>query len=197
MLGTIGDLNDPAKLAGLSQDERLRLVQGMLRYTLMLLGEDVTRAGLLETPGRWARSLFEVTQGLRTQPPNMKTFPSANSEMVVMQDMWFYSMCEHHMVTFFGVAHVGYIPAGRVVGLSKIARLVDYYAARPQIQEEMTTQIADHLVRELEPQGLIVVLEAEHLCMACRGVRKPNTRTQTSAIRGTLDKQEFFSILRR
>jgi len=166
------------------------------RRILETVGDNPDREGLVETPARWARAMMEVTRGLREDAPPLKVFESDNNEMIVQKDIWFYSMCEHHLVPFFGVAHVGYIANGKVVGLSKIARTVEFFAARPQIQEELTSQIADRLYDALNPMGLIVVMEAEHLCMAMRGIKKPGVKAMTSAIRGGIDKPEFFSILK-
>ena len=155
---------------------------------LLAVGEDPNRDGLRETPARVARALNEQFSGLRMEPEEVLTtvFDAHHEEMVLVRDIELYSTCEHHLVSFHGVAHVGYIPgkSGRVTGLSKIARMVDLYAKRPQVQERLTSQIADALVRQLDPSGVIVVVEAEHLCMAMRGVRKPGAVTTTSAVRG-------------
>ncbi|HIS40504.1 MAG TPA: GTP cyclohydrolase I FolE [Candidatus Aphodovivens avistercoris] len=170
-----------------------KIEQGV-RMILEGVGEDPDREGLRETPARVARMYEEVFAGLQQDPAEhfQKTFDEHHQEMVLVRDIPFYSMCEHHLVPFFGVAHVAYIPAkdGRVCGLSKLARLVDVYAKRPQVQERLTSQVADTLVRELKPQGAIVVLEAEHLCMSMRGVKKPGSRTVTSALRGTFQKDQ-------
>ena len=163
---------------------------------LVCCGEDTDREGVLETPERFGRAWLEMTRGLREEPPVLKMFKSDNHEMVIEKGIWFYSVCEHHLVPFFGYAHVGYIPNGLVVGLSKIARSVEYFGMKPQIQEEMTSQVADYLFDNLKAEGMIVVLEAEHLCMAMRGVKKPGTKAISSAIRGEIDKSEFFMILR-
>ena len=161
-----------------------------VREILLAIGEDPDREGLRETPARVARSYVELFAGLRMDPAELlaTTFDIDHDEMVLVRDIELYSTCEHHLVPFHGVAHVGYIPArnGRVTGLSKIARLVDVYARRPQVQERLTAQIADALVEHLEPRGVIVVLDCEHLCMSMRGVRKPGARTTTSAVRGQL-----------
>jgi GTP cyclohydrolase I len=161
-----------------------------VRELLIACGEDPDRSGLLETPARVARAYREMFAGLYTEPDSVldKTFDEAHEELVLVTDIPMYSTCEHHLVAFHGVAHVGYIPncGGKVTGLSKLARLVDLYAKRPQVQERLTSQIADALVRKLEPRGVIVVIEAEHLCMAMRGIRKPGARTITSAVRGSL-----------
>ena len=159
------------------------------REILVGLGEDPDREGLLDTPKRAAKAMQYLCRGYQQtleEVTNNALFSSDNSEMVLVKDIPMYSTCEHHLVSFHGVAHVGYIPGedGRVTGLSKIARLVDLYAKRPQVQERLTGQIADALMRKLNPRGAIVVVEAEHLCMAMRGVRKPGAVTTTSAVRG-------------
>jgi GTP cyclohydrolase I len=155
---------------------------------LLAIGEDPDRDGLRDTPARVARAYAEQFAGLRKRPSDVLTtvFDADHDEMVIVRDIEMYATCEHHLVPFFGVAHIGYIPnvKGQITGLSKLARLVDVYARRPQVQERMTSQIADALVASLEPRGVVVVIEAEHLCMAMRGVRKPGARTVTSAVRG-------------
>jgi GTP cyclohydrolase I len=164
--------------------------EAAVRELLIAIGEDPTREGLRETPGRVARAYAELTSGLRMRPEDVltTTFDLGHDEMVLVRDIELWSMCEHHLVPFTGVAHVGYIPAetGKITGLSKLARLVDLYAKRPQVQERLTTQIADALVELLEARGVIVVIEAEHLCMTMRGVRKAGARTITSAVRGQM-----------
>ncbi|TWE09951.1 GTP cyclohydrolase I FolE [Rudaeicoccus suwonensis] len=161
-----------------------------VRELLLALGEDPDREGLRDTPGRVARAYAETFAGLWQEPADVlnRTFDVDHSELVIVRDIEVYSTCEHHLVPFHGVAHVGYIPAedGRVTGLSKIARLVDVFAKRPQVQERLTTQIADSLVEHLRAQGVIVVVECEHLCMSMRGVHKPGATTITSAVRGQL-----------
>lgn len=161
-----------------------------VRELLIAIGEDPDREGLLETPDRVARAYAEVTAGLRMTPEEVlsTTFDLGHDELVLVRDIELWSMCEHHLVPFTGVAHVGYIPStsGKITGLSKLARLVDVYARRPQVQERLTTQVADALMRILEPSGVIVVIDAEHLCMTMRGVRKAGARTITSAVRGTM-----------
>jgi GTP cyclohydrolase I len=159
-----------------------------VRELLYAIGEDPNRDGLRDTPARVARAYREMFAGLYTDPDSVLNtmFDEDHDEMVIVKEIPLYSTCEHHLVSFHGVAHVGYIPGkdGRVTGLSKIARLVDLYAKRPQVQERLTSQIADALVNKLDPRGVIVVVEAEHLCMAMRGVRKPGAVTTTSAVRG-------------
>ncbi len=164
--------------------------EAAVRELLIAVGEDPDRDGLRDTPARVARAYGEVFRGLHMTADEVltTTFDLGHDEMVLVKDIELYSTCEHHLVPFHGVAHIGYIPNanGRITGLSKLARLVDVFAKRPQVQERLTTQIADSLMRILEPRGAIVVLEAEHLCMSMRGVRKPGARTTTSAVRGIL-----------
>jgi len=159
-----------------------------VREILVAIGEDPDREGLRDTPGRVARSYAEIFSGLSADPGEVLTtvFEEHHEELVLVRDIPLYSTCEHHLVPWHGVAHVGYIPneAGQITGLSKLARLVDTYAKRPQVQERLTTQIADTMVERLSPRGVIVVVSAEHLCMSMRGVRKPGSRTVTSAVRG-------------
>ena len=165
-------------------------IEDAVREILLAVGENPDREGLVETPARVARAYAEIFAGLRQNPEDVlvKTFDVDHEELILVRDIEVYSTCEHHLVPFHGVAHVGYIPStsGRVTGLSKLARLVDVFAKRPQVQERLTTQIADALVEHLDAQGVIVVIEAEHLCMSMRGIRKPGARTITSAVRGQL-----------
>ncbi|KQY23616.1 GTP cyclohydrolase I [Cellulomonas sp. Root485] len=165
-------------------------VEAAIRELLLAVGENPDREGLRETPARVARAYREIFAGLYQEPGDVltTTFDIGHEEMVLVKDIEVYSTCEHHLVPFHGVAHVGYIPGtdGRITGLSKLARLVDVYARRPQVQERLTSQIADALVAELEPRGVLVVVECEHLCMSMRGVRKPGSRTVTSAVRGQM-----------
>src|SRR5829696_3276009 len=159
-----------------------------VRELLIAVGEDPDRPGLKDTPGRVARAYAETFAGLWQDPGEVlaTTFDEDHDELVLVKDIPMYSTCEHHLVPFHGVAHIGYIPGldGRVTGLSKLARLVEVYPRRPQVQEPMTTQIADALDQVLKPRGVLVVVEAEHLCMAMRGIRKPGATTVTSAVRG-------------
>jgi GTP cyclohydrolase I len=168
-------------------------VEAAVRELLIGLGEDPDREGLLATPGRVARAFAEQFAGLYTDADSVleTSFDENHAELILVRDIEMFSTCEHHLVPFFGKAHVGYIPGrdGRVTGLSKLARLVDGYARRPQVQERLTTQVADALMRRLRPAGVIVVIEAEHLCMAMRGVRKPGAITTTSAVRGIFQTQ--------
>ncbi|WP_449768909.1 GTP cyclohydrolase I FolE [Isoptericola aurantiacus] len=162
--------------------------EAAVRELLLAVGEDPDRDGLRDTPARVARAYREMFAGLRQEPAEVltTTFDIGHEEMVLVKDIEVYSTCEHHLVPFHGVAHIGYIPStdGRITGLSKLARLVDVFAKRPQVQERLTTQVADALVQLLDPRGVIVVVECEHLCMSMRGVRKPGARTVTSAVRG-------------
>jgi GTP cyclohydrolase I len=171
--------------AGVFDAER---IAAGVREILIGIGEDPDRDGLQRTPERVARAYAEMFQGLHQDPETVlaTTFDLGHGEMVLVKDIEVWSCCEHHLVPFTGVAHVGYIPNedGRITGLSKLARLVDVYAKRPQVQERLTTQVAEALMRVLEPRGVIVVFDCEHLCMTMRGVHKPGSRTVTSAVRG-------------
>ena len=165
-------------------------IEAAVREILEAVGEDPDRDGLKDTPARVARAYEEFFAGLSQDPAQVLSavFELGHEEMIVVKDIELYSMCEHHLVPFHGVAHVAYIPGadGRITGLSKLARLVDVFAKRPQVQERLTTQVADALVTELGARGVMVVVEAEHLCMSMRGVRKPGSRTMTSAVRGVM-----------
>jgi GTP cyclohydrolase IA len=179
--------------------------EAAVRELLYAVGEDPEREGLHETPARVARAYAELTAGLRMNPEDVltTTFDIGHDEMVLVRDIELWSMCEHHLVPFTGVAHLGYIPAesGKITGLSKLARLVDVYAKRPQVQERLTTQIADAMMEILEARGAIVVIEAEHLCMTMRGVRKAGARTITSAVRGIMHnsatRSEAMALIHR
>lgn len=178
-------MRDLAALPGVEVDHQK--IRAAVRMILEAIGEDPNREGLLDTPRRVADYFAEVTAGLRRDPAvHLETiFSEHHEEMVIVKDIPFESICEHHLVPFFGRAHVVYIPtAGRVVGLSKLARVMEDYARRPQLQERLTTQVAELLTTRLQPQGVMVVLEAEHMCMTMRGVRKPGAKTVTSAVRG-------------
>ena len=178
-------------------------VEAAVRELLVAIGEDPQRDGLQQTPARVARAYAEMFAGLWQGPADVLTtvFDLGHEELVLVKDIEVFSVCEHHLVPFHGVAHVGYIPAadGRITGLSKLARLVDVYARRPQVQERLTTQVADALVEHLRPRGAIVVVECEHFCMSMRGVRKPGSRTVTSAVRGQLlnpaSRSEAMSLI--
>lgn len=165
-------------------------IRAAVREILLAIGEDPDRSGLRDTPARVARAYAEIFAGMHQDPSRLlaTTFDIGHAEMVMVKDIPFYSTCEHHLVPFHGVAHVGYIPGpeGKVTGLSKLARLVDIYAKRPQVQERLTTQVVEALADNLQPAGAIVVIECEHLCMSMRGVRKPGAKTVTSAVRGQL-----------
>ncbi|MGG5259980.1 GTP cyclohydrolase I FolE [Phycicoccus avicenniae] len=177
--------------------------EAAVREFLLAIGEDPDREGLQETPKRVAKAAHELYAGLWQDAAEIlsKTFPIEHEELVIVRDIPMYSTCEHHLLPFHGVAHIGYIPGpdGTVTGLSKLGRLVDVYARRPQVQEQITTQVADALVEHLGAQGVIVVVEAEHLCMSMRGVQKPGSRTITSAVRGQLrdpaTRAEAMSLL--
>jgi GTP cyclohydrolase IA len=184
MASTVNSASGVASARFFDQDR----AEAAVRELLIACGEDPDREGLRETPARVARSYQEMFAGLFLDPDVVldRTFDEGHDGLVLVKDIPMYSHCEHHLVPFHGMAHVGYIPneAGRVTGLSKLARLVDLYARRPQVQERLTSQVADALVRRLQPRGVIVVIEAAHLCMAMRGVRKPGSTTTTSAVRG-------------
>ncbi len=166
--------------------------EAAVRELLIAVGEDPDRPGLQDTPRRVARAYQEIFAGLYTEPADVlqTVFDENHEELVIVKDVELYSVCEHHLVPFHGAAHVGYIPNtdGKITGLSKLARLVDLFARRPQVQERLTGQIADAMMTRLEPRGVIVVIEAEHLCISMRGIRKPGSRTVTSAVRGSLQR---------
>jgi len=168
-------------------------IQRAVRDILEAVGEDPDRDGLLETPARVARMYKEMFAGLHLDPGRHlhKLFEETYDELVLVRDISFNSMCEHHLLPFLGKAHVGYIPRGKVVGLSKLARIVEEVSRRPQVQERMTETIANLLQDELDPKGVIVVLEAEHSCMSIRGIRKPGSVTITSAVKGLFRKNEL------
>ena len=170
--------------APFDQDRAERAV----RELLLALGENPDREGLQETPARVARAFKENFEGLWKRPEEVltTTFDIGHEELVIIRDIEVFSHCEHHLTPFHGVAHVGYIPRGKITGLSKVARLVDLYARRPQVQERLTTQIADAMVEILNPLGVIVIIDCEHRCMSMRGVRKSHARTTPSAVRGAL-----------
>ncbi|MGB8362424.1 MAG: GTP cyclohydrolase I FolE [Acidimicrobiia bacterium] len=186
-------------MTGIDQDR----IEKAVGEIIEAIGEDPQREGLLETPQRVARFYAEVFDGLHTEPGDViDAFFGAEhyQEIVMVRDIPFYSMCEHHFVPFHGQAHVAYMPQGRVTGLSKLARLVEAFARRPQMQERLTAQVADCLSDRLDPLGVMVVIEAEHLCMSMRGVRKPGATTVTSAVRGIIEKNpatraEVMSLL--
>lgn len=186
--------------AGQINEEQIK--QGV-RLLLAGIGEDPKREGLLETPDRIARMCKEIFCGMSQDAavPLAKTFSAENTDIVLEKDIMFYSVCEHHLLPFYGKAHVAYLPDGKVVGLSKLARVVQVYARRPQMQERMTVQIADAVMEHLKPQGVMVMLEAEHLCMTMRGVRQPGSKTVTYAARGIWEnntefQQQFFQLVK-
>ena len=167
-------------------------IKAGVRLIIEGIGEDGGREGLIETPERIARMYEEIFAGMETDAaePLSKTFAVADNAMVLEKDICFYSTCEHHFMPFYGRAHIAYIPNGRVVGLSKLARTVEAYAKRPQLQERMTAQIADALMEHLKPQGAMVMVEAEHMCMTMRGIKKPGSRTVTLVSRGAFEENE-------
>lgn len=177
-------------------------VEAAIRLLLEGIGEDINREGLIDTPERVARMYEEICGGLNQDAAEhlSKTFTSLSSEMVIEKDIVFYSLCEHHLMPFYGKAHIAYIPDGKVVGLSKLARTVEVFAKRPQIQEQLTGQIADAVMNTLKPKGVMVYIEAEHMCMTMRGVKKPGSKTVTTACRGafvnndSLMQQVYFAL---
>lgn len=197
-------MSDPAEGAAQAVFDHDRVVAAV-REILVGIGEDPDREGLQKTPERVARAYAEIFAGMRASAEDVlsTTFDIGHDELVLVKDIEVWSVCEHHLLPFTGVAHVGYIPDkdGRITGLSKLARLVDVYAKRPQVQERLTTQIADALVQWLHPRGVIVVIEAEHQCMIMRGVKKPGAKTVTSAVRGQLHnpatRAEAMSLILR
>ncbi|MBR3770464.1 MAG: GTP cyclohydrolase I FolE [Lachnospiraceae bacterium] len=182
--------------------DKNKIEQGV-RLILEGIGENPEREGLLGTPDRIARMYEEIFAGIGqdAKEPLSKTFTAANNEMIIEKDITFYSTCEHHFMPFYGKAHVAYIPNGKVVGLSKLARTVEVYAKRPQLQEQLTSQIADALMEFLQPQGAMVMIEAEHTCMTMRGVKKPGSKTVTFVCRGIFEDNEklqnqFFTLVK-
>ena len=179
-------------------------IKEAVKLLLEGIGEDVNREGLKETPDRIARMYEEIYGGMDESAKEhlSKVFSVEHNEMVVEKDIVFYSTCEHHLMPFYGKAHVAYIPNGKVVGLSKLARTVEVYARRPQIQEQMTGQIADAMMKYLAPQGVMVMIEAEHMCMTMRGIKKPGSKTVSIATRGSFEENEllqnrFFQMVRQ
>jgi len=198
---TNGSQPDPvAPLARRGVDQtRLKAI---VRDLIEAVGEDPQREGLVDTPRRIAEMYAEIFAGLQVDPRTVLAvnFEEGHDEMVILKDIPFYSLCEHHFLPFHGVAHVGYIPEGSVVGISKIARVAELFAKRPQLQERLTSQIADCIMEALEPDGVAVVVEAEHLCMTMRGVKKPGSRMVTSAMRGhfkqrNVSRSEFLALV--
>jgi GTP cyclohydrolase I len=201
MVSEIGPISVPQPVVSTPVDTAR--IEAAVREILEAIGEDPTRDGLLKTPARVAKSYVELASGMRQDAAEVlsTTFDLGHEELIVVRDIEVHSLCEHHMLPFHGVAHIGYIPGedGRITGLSKLARLVDMYAKRLQVQERLTSQIADAMTEVLKPSGVLVVIEAEHLCMSMRGVRKPGARTVTSAVRGQLrdaaTRSEAMSLL--
>lgn len=178
-------------------------IEAAARLLLEGIGEDITREGLLETPARIARMYEEIYSGMDEDASEhfSKTFIAENNEMIVEKDITFYSTCEHHLVPFFGHVHIGYVPDGKVAGLSKLARTVETFARRPQLQEQLTAQIAESIMEYLKPSGVMVMIEAEHMCMTMRGVNKPGTKTVTTVTRGVFEgnldlKTTFFNMVK-
>lgn len=178
-------------------------IEQAVRLFLEGIGEDFSREGLQDTPERISAMCEELFGGLRrdAQEHLTKTFTAKNNELVLERDISFYSVCEHHFLPFYGRVHIGYIPDGKVVGLSKLARTVEVYARRPQIQEQMTAQIAEDIMKYLAPKGVMVMVEAEHMCMTMRGIKKPGTKTVTYAVQGQMQEgqmqERFFQLLAR
>lgn len=182
------------RLTGVPVEQAVDLhrIERAVREILIAVGEDPDREGLVRTPARVARAYAELFAGLRVDPAQVltTTFEANHEELVLVRDLDVTSLCEHHLLPFRGVAHIGYIPGrhGRITGLSKLARLVEVFARRPQVQERLTSQIADLLMSKLEPYGVVAVLECEHMCMAMRGIQKPGAKTITSAVRGVFQR---------
>ena len=179
-------------------------IKRAVKEIILAVGEDISRPGLEDTPDRIAEMYSELFSGLGKDPVEelSTSFEEGHREMVILKDIPFYSLCEHHFLPFFGAAHVGYIPSGRILGLSKVARALEVLARRPQVQERLTTQLADAMMKVVSPVGVAVVVEAEHLCMTMRGGKKPGSNIMTSAMRGSFEedsslRNEFFSILQR
>ena len=188
MAGDINPISHEDRVIDTPVDQRR--IERAVREILLAIGEDPDRDGLLKTPQRVARAYVELTSGMREDAREVLStaFDLGHEELIIVRDIEVHSLCEHHMLPFHGVAHIGYIPgeSGRITGLSKLARVVDVYARRLQVQERLTTQIADAMTEVLNPRGVLVVVDAEHMCMSLRGVRKPGSRTLTSAVRGQL-----------
>ena len=198
------DFDFQVETANLSEEERINAIAEHYRRILKLVGEDPCREGLLKTPMRAAKAMWFATQGYRTKPSDVlrqAIFEYAGSRMVVVRDIEFYSLCEHHILPFFGTVSIGYVPSGKMIGLSKLARLVDAIARRLQVQERMTARICSELQRTLAPAGVIVTCSAAHLCMKMRGVEKQQAFTDTYDYSGVFEtdpalRQEFFSLVR-
>ncbi|WP_106768941.1 GTP cyclohydrolase I FolE [Paenibacillus faecalis] len=183
--------------------EHRKQIEYHVEQILKLIGEDTEREGLLETPARVTRMYEEIFAGYEIDPRDVLgvTFDEQHEELVIVKDIVYYSQCEHHMAPFFGKVHIGYVPSGKIVGLSKLARLVEAVTRRLQVQERITSEIADIMVEVLQPQGVMVVVEGEHLCMCARGIKKPGSKTITSAVRGTFQsdpaqRAEFMALIK-
>ncbi|TDF97249.1 GTP cyclohydrolase I FolE [Paenibacillus piri] len=184
-------------------DENRKLIEGHVREILRLIGEDVDREGLLDTPARVTRMYEEIFAGYEADYKDILgvAFDEKHEELVIVKDIVYYSQCEHHMAPFFGKIHIGYIPSGKIAGLSKFARLVEAVTRKLQVQERITSELADIIEQELTPHGCMVVVEGEHLCMCARGVKKPGSKTVTSAVRGLFrtdaaSRSEFLSLVK-
>jgi len=186
------------------EKEKIEVIENAIKQILIAIGEKPERNGLLNTPNRVARMYFELFSGIDKDPKDeiSITFKEDHSEVILVKDIPFYSMCEHHLVPFFGVAHVGYIPKnGIITGLSKLARVVETASRRPQVQERLTMQIANAIIEKLNPMGVAVVIEAEHMCMTMRGIKKPGAKTTTSVLKGIFEtnqatRAEVLSLIR-
>lgn len=182
--------------------DKEKIIKGV-KLILEAIGEDVEREGLLETPDRIARMYEEIFSGIDKTAEEVlsKTFSIEGNDLVLEKDITFYSMCEHHLVPFYGKAHIAYIPKGKVAGLSKLARCVEVYAKKPQLQEKLTSEVADAIMKYLDAEGVMVIIEAEHMCMTMRGVKKPGTKTVTTTYRGCFKdnkelKKEVFTLIK-
>lgn len=174
----------------------IREMENAVKVLLLGMGEDISREGLVDTPRRVVSMFLELTEGLRCEAPKITSFDRGSTDqMVVVADIAYTSLCEHHLAPFMGHVHIGYIPGECLAGLSKFGRVVEYYSKRPQIQEQLTSQIADHCMNQLKPRAIIVVVEGHHQCMSMRGIKKENHKTMTSAIRGPIAQGEFFRLL--
>lgn len=194
---------DPKNYNNEYVDANRKQIEEHVRAILRLIGEDVDREGLLDTPARVTRMYEEIFAGYSIEPRDVLgvTFDEKHEELVIVKDIVYYSQCEHHMAPFFGKIHIGYIPSGKIAGLSKFARLVEAITRRLQVQERITSEIADTLEESLSPHGVMVVVEGEHLCMCARGVKKPGSKTITSAVRGQFRtdaalRSEFLSLIK-
>ena len=184
----------------IAKTDKIALIQDKVREIMRILGLDLEHPDMIDTPKRIAKMYVnELFSGLRSKMPKCTAFPNTEKydEMVIVKDIEFYSMCSHHWMPFFGKIHIGYVPSKHYVGISKMARVAEHFACMPQVQERLSTQIAEFLYKKLKPHGLIVVIEATHLCMSARGVKKPSAKTLTSCIKGQIDKEEFFKLIKQ